>query len=140
MSELSLPRPLPLLSADNEFFWTSGADGSLRLLRCQDCAYYIHPPSPRCPKCLGGQLVVEPVSGRARLFSYTVNYQPWAPGAPVPYVIGLVQLNEQAGLRLTTNIIDCAVDEVQIGMELEVVFEQHEDVWLPMFRPLPPPV
>jgi uncharacterized OB-fold protein len=135
MNERSWSRPLPLLGADNEFFWTSGADGVLRLLRCQDCGYYVHPPSPRCPECLGGHLAVESVSGRARLFSYTVNYQPWMPNAPIPYVIGLVELDEQAGLRLTTNIVGCAVDEVEIGMDLAVVFEHHEDVWLPMFRP-----
>ena len=42
-------RILPKLDDGNRFFWTSGADGRLRFLRCQDCGYFIHPPQPICP-------------------------------------------------------------------------------------------
>jgi uncharacterized protein len=130
-------RPLPLLSPETEFFWTAGRDGVLRLLRCRSCGYYIHPPSPRCPRCLGDDLGPEPVSGRGTLFSYTVNHQPWGPGVPLPYVIGLVALEEQPQVRLTTNVVDCPEGDLAIGMELEVVFEAQDDVWFPLFRPPP---
>jgi uncharacterized OB-fold protein len=139
MTEPAPPPPLPQLSSDNEFFWTSGRDGRLRILRCGSCGYFIHPPSPRCPKCLGSNLEPRPVSGRATVFSYTVNHQPWMPGAPVPYVVGLVELPEQDGLRLTTNLVQCDLDELHIGLAVEVTFEHYEDVWLPMFRPRQPP-
>jgi hypothetical protein len=46
-----------------------------------------------------------------------------------------VELAEQRGLRLTTNIVNCQLDEVRIGMPVRVVFEQHDDVWLPLFEP-----
>jgi hypothetical protein len=49
-------RLLPRLSPENEFFWTSGADGVLRFLRCRACRTYVHPPSPRCPDCLSKDL------------------------------------------------------------------------------------
>jgi hypothetical protein len=34
-----------------------------------------------------------------------------------------------------TNIVECAPDDVHVGMLVEVVFDEHEDVWLPLFRP-----
>jgi hypothetical protein len=34
-----------------------------------------------------------------------------------------------------TNVIGCDVDDVRIGMPLEVTFQEYEDVFLPMFRP-----
>jgi uncharacterized OB-fold protein len=69
--------------------------------------------------------------------SFTVNCQQWFPDAE-PYVIGLVTIAEQDDVRLTTNIIDTEADDVTIGMEVEVVFEQADDVWLPLFRPAGP--
>lgn len=76
------------------------------------------------------------MSGRARLHSFTVNHQRWYPGQEVPYVIGLVELVEQPGLRLMTNIINCPIERVQIGMALCVVFENVSDeVALPLFEP-----
>jgi len=51
-------------------------------------------------------------------------------------VIGLVELVEQSGLRLTTNIVNCPLERVTIGMPLRVVFENVSDeVALPLFEP-----
>lgn len=127
--------PLPVISAENEFFWRAGEAGTLRILRCEACAHFIHPPMPICPCCFCREVKPHPVSGRAVLASYTVNYQAWVPGLAVPFSIGLVELVEQAGVRLTTNIINTPVEALRIGMKLRVVFAQREDVWLPLFEP-----
>ncbi|HUO47852.1 MAG TPA: Zn-ribbon domain-containing OB-fold protein [Acidimicrobiales bacterium] len=128
-------RLLPRLDDLNRFFWTSGADGRLRFQRCGDCAKLVHPPAPRCPYCLvEGSLAPAEVSGRGTLHSFTVNHQQWFPGAD-PYVVGLVTIAEQDDVRLTTNVVDCDADDVRIGMAVEVAFEHHDDVWLPLFRP-----
>ncbi|KCZ45740.1 Zn-ribbon domain-containing OB-fold protein [Hyphomonas sp. CY54-11-8] len=76
----------------------------------------------------------EPVSGRGRVVSFTINHQAWAPGLVVPFVIAIVELVEQTGLRFLSNIVNCDPDDVLIGMEVVVVFEQIEDVWLPLFE------
>lgn len=129
-------RVLPRLDGANRFFWTSGAQGVLRFLRCERCRRYVHPPAPLCPYCEDGQGRLEPeaVSGRGRLHSFTVNYQQWIPDDG-PYVVGLVTIDEQDDVRLMTNIVDCAAAELEAEMPVEVTFEQHEDVWLPLFRP-----
>lgn len=131
-------RILPEVTEANEHFWRGGAKGRLQLLRCGACGYWIHPPSPRCPTCLASDVRVEAVSGRASLLTYTVNHQPWIPGFPPPYVVAIVELPEQAGLRLTTNVVGCSPDEVAIDMLLEVTFEEHDGVWLPLFAPAEP--
>ncbi len=76
------------------------------------------------------------MSGRGTLHSYTVNVHPWFPGSE-PYVIALVTVAEQDDVRLTTNLVGCEEDELRVGLEVAVEFEQNEDVWLPVFRPVP---
>jgi uncharacterized protein len=128
-------RLLPRLDDDNHFFWTSGEDGQLRFLRCRACENLIHPPTPRCPYCLAEYLVPEVVSGHAIVESFTVNLQQWIPGSD-PYIVGLVSMVEQSDVRLMTNLVDVEPDDVHIGMEVEVVFEHNDDVYLPLFRPV----
>ena len=90
---------------------------------------------PICPQCHSKAQHWEAVSGRATLHTYTVNHQAWMPGPELPYVVAIVELPEQAGLRLTTNIVGCPIAELEIGMALRVTFEQHDDVWIPLFEP-----
>jgi uncharacterized OB-fold protein len=133
------PRPfrvLPAVSAANEHVWRGGADGELRFRRCQACGYWIHPPTPACPSCLSRDLAVEAVSGLGVVHTFTVNWQPWYPGFDPPYVVAIVELPEQPGLRLTTNIVGCAHDEVTVGMAVRVCFEEYDDVWIPLFEPV----
>lgn len=127
-------RVQPVLDDENRFFWTSGEDGKLRFLRCRSCSTWLHPPLPRCPACGGRDLAPDAVSGRGEVLSFTVNHQPWD-GTPDPYVIVLVALPEQEGLRLTSNLVGGAPDDVRIGMPVRVTFEQHDRVWFPLFEP-----
>lgn len=127
-------RPLPKLTPENEFFWTAGADGVLRFQYCEGCNRYLHPPGAVCSQC-GGVPEVRDVSGRATVVGVTVNYQPWLPDMEVPYAIGLVAIEEDPLVRLTTLIVDAEPEDVVIGLPVSVRFEQHKDVWLPVFAP-----
>jgi uncharacterized OB-fold protein len=130
------PRPWPALEPYTESFWRNCGAGKLVFTRCVPCGWYIHPSRPICPRCRGRELAEVEVSGRARLHSYTINHKAWFPGQPVPYAIGLVELVEQSGLRLTTNIVNCPLDRIAIGMPLRVLFEPLSDeIALPLFEP-----
>lgn len=131
-------RVLPAIDDANEHFWQGGREGRLQFLRCQDCATWIHPTSPRCPSCLGKVLEVEAASGRATLLTYTLNHQPWVPSPDHPYAIAIVELEEQEGLRLMTNLVHLRNEDIAIGMALQVCFENHDDVWFPLFEPADP--
>jgi acetyl-CoA acetyltransferase/uncharacterized OB-fold protein len=126
-------RPLPQITPENEFFWTSGADGILRFRRCQVCRSYQHPPGPVCRTCGSSDLTPEAVSGHAVVVGFTVNEHQWSPDFPPPYIIAMVAIDEDPRVRLTTNLVDLTVDEVVVGLRVTVRFEQVEDVWLPLF-------
>lgn len=140
MTDTEVPfRILPHLTDLNREFWTRGEQGELRFLRCGDCGYYNHPPTPICPICHSKHLAFEAVSGKATLHTYTVNHQAWMPGPELPYVIAIVELPEQEGLRLTTNVVGIAPEDLEIGMPMRVTFEHHPDpegdVYIPLFEP-----
>jgi uncharacterized OB-fold protein len=128
-------RNLPALNERNIHFWQGGKDGELVLYRCRPCGHYIHPAAPICPICRSRDVGPAAVSGKATVAGFTINRQAWEPGLEAPYVIAVVELPEQAALRLTTNIVNCPPEAVTIGMPVKVLFEQHEDVWLPLFEP-----
>lgn len=132
-------RPLPQLTAQNEFFWTAGGDGELRLQQCQDCAALIHPPQPICRYCRSHDLLPHAVSGKGTIAGFSVNHRFGFPALPPPYVVAEVAVLEDPRVRLTTNIIECDPETIAIGQPVEVVFEQLDDVWLPLFKPAADP-
>jgi uncharacterized OB-fold protein len=129
-------RPLPRLTALTRPFWTSGQDGRLRFQRCEACGLYVHPPGPVCPRCLCREVRFAPVAGTGTVLACTLNHHAWYPGWETPYVVAIVELDEQDGLRLVTNIVDCDPHSVRIGVRVEVCFEHRDEVWLPLFRPV----
>jgi uncharacterized protein len=131
---MSAPRPQPRLDADNRPFWTGGAAGELRLMRCRDCAAFIHPPRPVCRKCLSENVAPQTVAGTGVIDTFTVNYQKWHPALNVPYVIARVAIDGAPGVFLTTNIVGCPVDEVDIGDRVRVTFERQGEIYYPLFE------
>ncbi|OBG22201.1 DNA-binding protein [Mycolicibacterium celeriflavum] len=100
--------------------------GQLLITRCVRCERWVSPPAADCPDC-GAELAGHPVSGRGTVFTYTVNHQPFNPAVPVPYVVAIVELDEQPDLRIAANIVDCEPDSVRVGLPVEVRFEQRFD-------------
>jgi uncharacterized OB-fold protein len=126
--------PLPAVTAETEAFWTGGADGRLHITACNDCDHRIHPPQLICPKCLSRNVTARPASGKATIATFTINRQPWMPGLAVPFAVGIVELDDQPGVRITARIIADDVAAVKIGAPVEIAFEQNEDVFVPVFK------
>jgi uncharacterized protein len=133
-------RILPPVDDSNRHFWTGGAVGELRILRCQDCRHWIHPPAASCSRCGGTHIAAETTSGTGSVFTFTVNHHPFSPTVPVPYIIAIVELDDEPGLRFTTNIVHCEPEDVTIGMAVRVLFERHDDVFVPVFEPTAAPI
>jgi acetyl-CoA acetyltransferase len=94
-----------------------------------------------CRGCGSAELDVQAVSGRGVVQSHTTTQQRWSPDDEHPFVVAVVAIEEDHRVRLTTNLVGCAPDDVQVGMHVQVTFEQHDDVWLPLFSPTgEPPV
>ncbi|MBX6388273.1 MAG: OB-fold domain-containing protein [Frankia sp.] len=132
-------RPLPALTPGTEWFWKSGEDGRLRIQGCDDCGTLVHPPVPVCPSCRSPSWAPTEVSGRGTVVGVTVNAQQWHPHLAPPYVIAAVAIDESPDVRLTTNLVNCDPERVRVGQRVQVLFEQHDDVWLPLFEPVDEP-
>jgi len=74
------------------------------------------------------------------VYSFTVVRHLFHPGFAdvMPYVLALVDLQEQADLRVLTHIVECEPENVSVGMEVEVVFENRGEHSVPQFRPVGP--
>lgn len=136
------PTPTP----ESRAFWTGGQRGELLINRCRGCGHFFHPPGPACWRCCSTDVAPEPVSGRATVAAFTINRQPWIPGFEPPYVVAIVELADEPDVRLISNVVDVPVEEVRVGLAVEVFFEDwtavsgKEDsrVWIPLFRPVQP--
>jgi len=131
-------RPLPLVDDDSRPYWEGARRHELVVLRCSGCGFYVHYPRHECPRCRSENLVPSRVSGRGVVHSYTITHHRGAPGFEerVPFVVTLIELEEQPGLRIVSNLSGCGPEEVRIGMPVEVVFEDvAPGVTLPQFRP-----
>lgn len=136
-------RLAPTPTAESRAFWTGGRDGTLLISRCHACGHFFHPPGPACWRCRSTDVAPEPVSGKASVAAFTTNRQPWIPGFEPPYVVAIVELADEPDVRLITNVVGVAPDEVKVGLAVEVFFEDwaavsgDDDgrVWIPLFRP-----
>jgi uncharacterized protein len=117
-------------------FWDGAREGELRLVRCAVCGYITHPGGPRCGRCGSADCAPAPVSGRGTLYAWTVSLQAFMPGLQ-PYCVALIQLEEQEDLRLTSQLVDAGVEDLVVGLPVEVVFvDGAGDLRLPFFRPV----
>ena len=129
-------RPMPVPDELSRFFWDGVKAHRLLIQRCVDCGKYIHWPRPICRFCLSSNLEPQQVSGKGTLWSYTVMMYPYHPGFEIPYTLASIELVEQQGLKLVSNVIDCPEPKLRVGMPLEVVFsEVSPGLTLPLFRP-----
>lgn len=120
MVEASLP-PQPKPDFDSEGFWRSTSVGELSMCRCQQCQLWLQPPLARCRQCEGATRF-EKVSGRGTIYSFITVRHAAVPGflESLPYVVAIIELEEQVGLRLPTRLLDVDPDRVQIGQSAEV--------------------
>jgi uncharacterized protein len=135
-------KPIPVPDEASAPFFAGALEGKLMLLRCRACATFMSPTAylgvpvrPRCVGCFADQLEWAPSSGKATLYSFAIMHQLYdeAFAAELPYNLAVVETDE--GVRLTSQVVDCANDELEIGMALEVTFERRsEQVAIPKFR------
>ncbi|MFF4767338.1 Zn-ribbon domain-containing OB-fold protein [Streptomyces sp. NPDC001255] len=129
-------RMLPEVTEESRAFWTGGFEGKLLIHHCTSCGRYFHPPVGACFRCRSRAVEPKAVSGRARVAAYTINHHPWFPAFPPPYAVAIVELEEEPDVRLTTCLVDVDVNSVEVGMTVEVVFDEQDDVALPFFKPV----
>jgi uncharacterized OB-fold protein len=118
--------PMPEPTELSRPFWDGANEHRLVIFQCQDCSHHIHPPRPLCDVCLSWNVIPVDVSGRGVLYSYTLTPTAFHPFwvDKVPYVVALVDLDEEPGIRLMTNLVGCEEDALRVGLAVEVEFQE----------------
>jgi uncharacterized protein len=126
---------------DDVAFWAALRDGELRIQRCASCGVVRHPPRPVCARCGSTERGWETVSGAGEVWSFTIVHPPTLPAFAdrTPYGAVVVRLDE--GVFLVSNVIDCAVGDLAVGMRVELALTRIAadqsaggDLVLPYFK------
>jgi uncharacterized protein len=128
-----LPVVPPAVDCGNRAFFAAAARGVLLLRRCSSCDRISWPARDLCPFCGAAGLHDHASSGRGVVYSFTVVRKgEWA--SEHPYVIAYVELDE--GVRVMSNVVGTEVDDVRIGLPVQVVFDEAgDDVAVYRFEP-----
>lgn len=127
--------PEPMADSDSVGWWEQAAQHRLVVQRCSDCSHMRLPPAPICPKCRSDAAEWHEVSGSGVLYTYTVVHRPVAADQELPFVIAVIELTGAGGLRMISNMVECAPEDLRIGMAVEVVWEDMSaDLAVPRFR------
>jgi hypothetical protein len=137
MSERFFPdgMPPPLADAITLPFWRAAAEHRLVVQRCTGCGHTRLPPAPLCPECRSTDADWRELSGRGEIYTYTIVHRPLAAGQSLPFVIAVIALEGSGGLRMISNVVDAAPEEIAIGAPVELVWEDMSaELALPRFR------
>ena len=114
-------------------FWEGIKEKKLLMQKCQSCGTWLNPPRPMCPKCRSQESEWVNVKGKGTVYSWVTYNESPHPAFKAPYSAVLVELDE--GPRIVSNMADTKPEDIQIGMAVEVIFEDvAEDLTLPKFK------
>ncbi|MFS3137403.1 Zn-ribbon domain-containing OB-fold protein [Gluconacetobacter sacchari] len=123
------PEDLMVLNAEEKPFFDASAEGRFLLKSCNECGKAHWYPRAACPFCHSIDTCWITGSGRGAVLSWTVMRR-----AKVPYALAYVTLEE--GPSMMSNIVECDLDTLRVGMPVELVFGQANGVVVPRFRPV----
>ena len=99
--------------------------GYLLTNHCERCGINFFPRRMKCINCLkGDKLRDSTLSGHGKLYTYTVVYRS-TPDFKIPYMVGYIDF-EREGIRVFSQLTGCQPEELQVGMAMEMVFEEMD--------------
>jgi len=130
--------PLPTGDALAREYFAACAEGRLLLQECPRCGHRQHYPRALCTRCAATPQWLQ-ARGGGEIYSFSVVRQmgtrPFSRNAP--YVLALVDLDE--GPRLLGTVLECELDEVEIGRRVHAVIHRiAPDLGIPQWRMDPP--
>jgi uncharacterized OB-fold protein len=138
MSERFFPDGMPMPMADSIGlpWWQAAAEHRLVVQRCSGCSKTRLPPAPICASCRAMDSEWQEVSGLGEVYTFTVIHRPMALDQTLPFVVAVIALEGSGGLRMISNLVGIAPEDVRIGLPVEVVWEDMSDeLSVPRFRP-----
>lgn len=128
-------KPLPEPQKWSQEFWKGTKGHKFLLKKCKDCGNIDHPPYMHCTECLSTNHEWVEASGKGKIYTFSTTFV-GAPPAFIdeqPYTMAMIDLAE--GPRMLTKIVGSKPEDIKIGLDVEVVFEDvTEEVTLVMFK------
>jgi uncharacterized OB-fold protein len=132
--------PHAAIDQDNKELYRGWLQHRLLVNRCATCGHWHHPPAPLCPKCWSTDVVPTEVAGRGVVYLLIRLYQgPAAPGVDYtkgPHPVVSVELAEQRGLRFTSTVVNCAPEDLRIGLPVQLTWIDRAGAPFPVFEPM----
>ena len=126
--------PLPVPTALSQPHWDGCRDGKLLVQRCDKCNAYVFIPQHCCTACQSRDLSWVESSGHGQVYAFSIVHRPPRPQFEAPYVVAIIELEE--GWHMLSNVVNCATEDVFVGMPVAVTFEALSDeITLPYFQP-----
>jgi len=110
-----------------EGFFEIKEDGFGYLLtnKCERCKIIFFPRREKCNRCYkNDKLRNTTLSKIGKLYTYTTVFRA-GPSFNIPYMVGYVDFEEE-GVRVFSQLTGCKPEELEIGMEMELVFEEMD--------------
>jgi hypothetical protein len=129
-------KPLPEFRPETKPFWDACKNHELILPKSKETNEFFFYPRALSPGDDMAEVEWGKASGKAKVWTYSIHHMgpTKAYKGDGPYVVALVETEE--GVKMMTNIVDCDPNDVHVGMDVEVVFDDvTEEVTLPKFKP-----
>ncbi|MFT5442577.1 MAG: putative OB-fold protein [Myxococcota bacterium] len=111
----------------NADFYQNLADGTLCMRHCEACGVVHHPPKYLCAACGSDDVGWAPLSGRGKIFSWTVTHRPVDPAwaAELPYATVVVEMEE--GPRLVGAWRGAGPSVLKLDLPVRAALEKEND-------------
>lgn len=125
----------PAAESFEEGFWDALKQRKLVFQRCKECGTWSHPPRVMCHKCRSYDMEWVESTGKGKIYSFVIFTREVHPAFKIPYEVVLVEMEDEKGIRIVSNMVDCELKDIRIDMPVEVTFVDVTDtVTLPMFK------
>jgi uncharacterized OB-fold protein len=119
----------PVITAESKTFFDAAGQGRFLIPVCTACNRPHWYPRAICPFCASDKVEWREASGKGTIYTFSIMRR-----VKEPYIIAHVTLAE--GPIMLTNIVACDADDVRIGQEVAVVFQDiGNGASVPMFKP-----
>jgi uncharacterized OB-fold protein len=129
--------PPAWIDRDNIDFLRGFLEHRLLINKCGNCGTWSQPPYPVCPSCQSLDVHPTEVSGRGVIFTFTILHTGGTPGVDYKpgHPVAVIDLEEQDGLRATGTIVNCAHEDIRIGMPVELTWIERNGADIPAWQP-----
>lgn len=120
------PRPVVLSNRDYDFFYEGLAERKLLAQQCGGCGTLRNPPGPSCPECHSLDWTPCEMPATGVIYSFTIHRHPPLPDYDTPHPVALVEFDN--GLRFVAPVTGIPIEEIRIGMPVNVAFRLVGDM------------